>query len=245
MKVIFLGTGASGGTPGEGKSHRKESSLFIQGQINILVDVTRHFSIQSKNINKIDCILLTHGHMDACGGISQLRAWYKKRQNTRPIPVYAHPQTIKIIQKKFKLLDHCRFYPLTPSQTVKLNSWKITPLLISHSKDPKFPTFAWKLKKNQTVIYASDIAKLTAQFKKFCRGTNLLIIDGATWKRKIYSHLRVDKDLPKLCQWKVGKIILTQIGRSAPSHEIFTNQVKNICPKAMPAYDGLEITQLS
>lgn len=241
-KAIFLGTGAAGGTPGQGKSKRKESSLLIQDKLNILIDVTRHFSIQSENIKRLDCILLTHGHMDACGGIGQLRAWHKKRQNIKPVPVYAHPQTIKIIQKKFRLLDHCQFYPVTTGQTIRLNSWTITPLLIPHSKDPKFPTFAWKLKKNQITIYASDMAELTKEFKKFCQEADYLIIDGATWKRKIYSHLRVDKDLPEICRLGVNQIMLTQIGKSAPAYEKFQKEVAKICPKALPAYDGLKLS---
>lgn len=240
MQIIFLGTGASGGTPGGGKSQRQESSILIQDEVNILIDVTRNFTEQSKWIEKIDAILITHAHMDACGGISQLRKWCIGKK-LKLIPVYAHPKTLAVIANKFKVLKHCLFIPVSSNQTFKLNTYKISSLEVPHSKDPWFPTFAWKLKGAKTIIYASDIAELTPAFKEFSRDADFLIIDGATWKRKIYSHLRVDKDLSKLCSWKTEQIILTQIGKSALPHRQFQKEVAKICPKAIPAYDGLKL----
>ncbi len=241
--IVFLGTGASGGTPGLGKSNRLESSAFIKEGLNILIDTTRDFVKQIKFVDKnltivnnlstsINAVLLTHGHLDACGGIAKL---------SPNIPVFAHPKTLRIIQQKF-CLSKLKLIPVRSGQIVKLGNWDIIPQQIPHSKDPRFPTFAWKLAGPKTIIYASDIAELTLKFKDFCNKADLLIIDGATWKRKIFTHLRVDQDLPIICRWPVGKIILTQIGQSAPPHEEFKKIVTNICPKAIPAYDGMEIS---
>ncbi len=240
MKIIFLGTGASGGTPGTDKSLRLESSLLIKNKLNILIDVTRNFVEQSKKIDKTDDILLTHGHQDACGGINQLRSWWQSK-NLPPIPVFAHRKVITRIQKKFKQLDHCKFIEIKDHQSFNLGQSKITACQVPHTKDKNFPTFAWKIQDQKIVIYASDIAIPTTKFKNFCKDANLLIIDGATWKRKIFTHLRIDQDLPKICQWPVNKIILTQIGKSVPPHEKFTMEVAKICPKAIPAYDGIVI----
>lgn len=241
IQLLFLGTGASGGTPGNGKSKRSESSLFLQNNQHILIDVTRDFSNQSHGIKKIDAILLTHGHQDACGGINQLKTWCKAK-NQEHIPLFAHPKTIATVKKTFKHLEPDLFFQEVQSdQSFNLRGLRITALKIPHSKDPRFPTFAWKLKRHKTIVYASDMAALTKEFKKFCSRADILIIDGATWKRKIYSHLRVDKDLPELCRLRVDKIILTQIGKSAPPHNEFEKQVKILCPKAIPAFDGLRI----
>src|SRR5665213_1383848 len=62
MRILFLGTGASGGTPGYGRSRRLESSLLVSDAIELLVDVTRHFAVQAERVGRIDAILLTHGH---------------------------------------------------------------------------------------------------------------------------------------------------------------------------------------
>lgn len=214
MKITFLGTGASGGTPGTGKSKRLESSILIRNGLNILIDATRDFVQQTKHIKKIDAVLITHNHKDASGGLKYLKPG---------IPVFAHSN-------------------IKSGQSFKLGLFKITPLRVPHSFSPKFPTFAWKLIGSKTVVYASDIAKLTDKFKRICWGIDILIIDGSTWKRKIYSHLRVDKDLPEICKMNVKKIIFTQIGKSVPPHTQFQKEITNICPKAMAAYDGLSIS---
>ena len=54
---------------------------------------------------------------------------------------------------------------------------------------------------------------------RFARGANLLVINGATYGRRIFTHLRIDDDLPSICECEVDRIFLTQIGRSAPPHE--------------------------
>lgn len=240
MNIFFLGTGASGGTPGVGKSNRFESSVLIKNRFNILIDVTRNFDEQAKYLNKVDVILLTHGHMDACGGMGKLQKWLKQ-QNRSNVPVFAHLKTLKVIQSKFKL-SNFRLIPVREDQNIKLGSWGIIPYEVPHSQDPKFPTFAWQLKGPKTIVYASDIAKLTTGFKRICQGADLLIIDGATWKRKIFTHLRVDKDLPKICQLNVSQIILTQIGKSVPFYRQFQTELTKICPKAFVGYDKLKLS---
>lgn len=230
--IVFLGTGASGGTPGSGKSKRLESSVFIRNGLNILIDVTRNFPRQVEKIKKIDAVFLTHGHMDACGGIGKLSS---------DTPVFAHPQTLKVVTKKFKV-SHLKLTPVKTGQHIKLKSWDMIPCQIPHSRDPKFPTFAWKLQSAKTIVYASDMAYLTPKFKRFCSGADYLIVDGATWKRKIFTHLRIDQDLPTICRWPVGKIIFTQIGKSVPPHGQLTKTVRKICLKATPAYDGMTLS---
>lgn len=241
MEIIFLGTGASGGTPGTDKSHRLESSFLIKNSLNILIDVTRNFAKQSGKLDKIDSILITHGHQDAIGGINQLKTWWQSK-NLQPIPIFAHKKVIRQIRKKFKQLNHCKFIETKNKQCFNLGQFKITACAVSHSKNPEFPTFAWKIRNQKTVVYASDIAVLTPGFKEFCKGTDFLIIDGATWKRKIFTHLRVDQDLPKICKLPVDKIILTQIGKSAPPYEEFAPEIAKICPRATPAFDVMKVS---
>lgn len=232
MKIIFLGTGASGGTAGSGKSERMESSVILTDNgLNILIDTTRDFQKQIKDY-KIDAVLLTHGHKDACAGIKKLPSG---------IRVFAHPKTLARIKTSFKPAG-LKLIPVKETQKMKIGPWTAIAYEVPHTKDQRFPTYAWKLSAKKTIIYASDIAFITEDFKKICDGTDLLIIDGSTWKRKIFSHLRVDEDLPKLCRLNICRIILTQIGKSTPPHEKFKKEITKICPRAAPAYDSLIVT---
>jgi hypothetical protein len=92
-----------------------------------------------------------------------------------------------------------------------------------------------------TVVYASDVAFLTPELARFARGATVLAADGATWRRRIFTHLRIDEDLPELCLWKIEQILLTQIGRSAPPHQALRRAVTSLCPRAQPAHDGLVV----
>ena len=68
-------------------------------------------------------------------------------------------------------------------------------------------------------VYASDVARLTPRLREFSRGAAILVLDGSTYGRRIFTHLRIDEDLAAACEWPVERILLTQIGRSVPPHE--------------------------
>ena len=108
----------------------------------------------------------------------------------------------------------------------------------------RFPTYAWKLRDayGTTIVYASDVARLTDRFRRFCRRATLLIVDGAMWRRRLLSHLTIDEALPELATWSVDAILLTQIGRTAPPHAELVERVRKPCPRARPAYDGMVVT---
>lgn len=241
MRIRFLGTGASGGTPGEGRSARRESSAVVVAGGRVLIDVTRDFPEQRHEIETPDAALLTHAHRDACGGIAALRSWWWERASD-PLPVYASPKTIAALHARFRRLDHCAFFPVREGQRRRLDDLAFTALTVPHARERRFPTYAWRISAGEsTLVYASDVARLTPQLRRFSRRASVLVIDGAMWRRRLFSHLTIDAELPDLCQWSVNRILLMQIGKSLPPHERLQDEVAALCPKAAPAYDGLEL----
>lgn len=180
----FLGTGAAGGTPGRGRSRRLESSLLLEGGERILIDVTRRFP-QQEDFDRLDAILLTHGHADVAGGFASLRAWWRHHDHG-PIPVYAHPLVIEQVQARFRRLDHVLLMPVRSREEVQIGGWRAQPLSVPHAADPStFPTYAWKLSAGRaSIVYASDVARPTPDLEAFTHGVAVLIVDAATYGRR-------------------------------------------------------------
>lgn len=242
LRIRFLGTGASGGTPGRGKSRRRESSALFDFGCRVLIDVTRDFADQATELEQVDAILLTHAHRDACGGFAELRRWWRERSH-EALPVYASRETIEGVRRRFRRLDHCRFVAVRSGQRRRIGDGVVSAVTVPHAREPRFPTFAWGLEADgAVVVYASDVARLAPELERFSDGAELLVIDGAMWRRQLFSHLTIDRELPRLCRWPVGRILLTQIGSTAPRHERLAREVVKLCPRAEPAHDGLEVS---
>jgi len=238
VQVRLLGTGASGGTPGSGRSRRLESSALARtAGIAVLIDVTRDFERQARGLVAIDAVLLTHAHRDAAGGIARLRRWWRERDQP-PLPVYAHAGTLAALRRRHARLDHLTARPIRPGRPFALGPLTACAVAVPHARDT--PTLAWQLRENgRTLVYASDVARLTPGLEVAAAGAALLVIDGAMWHRSLFSHLRIDQAVPQLCRWPVERIVLTQIGRSAPPHARLAREVAALCPRAEPGYDGM------
>jgi glyoxylase-like metal-dependent hydrolase (beta-lactamase superfamily II) len=117
VRLTFLGTGASGGTPGPGRSQRRESSLLVECGASVMIDVTRDFATQVAGVENIDAVLLTHAHRDAAGGLPALRRWWEER-DLPPLPLLASPQAVAVICERHRRLDHVRPLALEPGERV-------------------------------------------------------------------------------------------------------------------------------
>ncbi len=136
------------------------------------------------------------------------------------------------------LLPPVAVYAPPAPREVALGTITARRLVVPHARD--VTTYAWRLTDGRrTIVYASDVARLTPALRRFAEGADVLVIDGAMWRRKLYTHLTIDDALPQVCGWPVGRILITQIGRSAPPHARLAAAVAAICARARPAYDGL------
>ncbi len=236
--ILFLGTGPAGGVTRPGKTKRLESSVLLTTSYgSILIDVTQNFDVQSKNITAVDAVLITHGHGDACWGIPALTKFVQSA-----VPVYTLPKTIAIIKKRFITGETLTFHAAVPFQPFSLLGCTITPLSVAHSIQPGFPTLGFFVDMGRTsFVYMSDVAAWSKKVECFMRAADTLVIDGAMWGVPMKSHQMIQELLPRICPWENKRIILTQIGNTAPPMEILREEVGRICTKAVPAYDGMRI----
>jgi phosphoribosyl 1,2-cyclic phosphate phosphodiesterase len=218
-----------------------ESSLLLRDRATaLLIDVTRHFGRQAANVEAIDAILLTHAHRDACGGLAQLRRWCAAR-GADAVPVYAAAATVRVVRRRFARLDHCRFVAISPGSPVRVGPFTVSAIAVPHALEVDIPTYAYRVESGSTLVYASDVAELTTDLRAACDGADTLVVDGAMWGRRLFSHLTIDAELEELCRRSPQQLVLTQIGRTVPPHEALAREVACRCARARPAYDGLEM----
>lgn len=276
MKITFLGTGPSGRIPRPNckwyvckearkpgsKSSRLQSSAFFEFENkNILIDVSLDVKKQLKLIkNKnINVIFLTHGHIDAAGGLKQLQKLIK----TSNLPVlYTEKNTKKVLSKEFLWNDfpHIKdslwvnfphkeikpyekiFFPPKADQPRADNNFTVTPFRVEHAFNPKFLTLGFMfetLKKH--IVYASDFKIIPPESKKLIKNADLAILDCAAYKHPIPTHQSLPEILNLVKELNFKNVYLTQVGIAWPHYElaqkIINKQAKNI----FLAYDGLKI----
>lgn len=207
-----------------------------------MIDLTRDFGEQQRQIGPgIDFVLLTHAHQDACGGLPALGRWLRERSGDS-LPIYASAATIAAARRRFRRLDHCEFVAVRERERRRIGPFTISARIVPHAREPDIPTFAWRLTAaGVSLVYASDVARLTPALRRFASGASVLVIDAAMWRRPLFSHLTIDRELPHLCRWRVERILLTQIGKTLPEHAELSRAARRLCAKAAPAYDGLEL----
>lgn len=237
MRLTFLGTGASGRDAGEGRSRRRESSLLVEAGGTVLLDVTRHFVEQAAGLRRLDAILLTHAHRDAAGGVPGPAALVAGARSTAPAAL-APPEAVAVLRRRHRRLEHVDLVAVEPGEGVAVGALRTAAAEVPHVRDPRFRTYAWRLSPGRTAVaYASDVARLEAPLERLARSAGVLAVDGAMWRRTLFAHLTIDRELPRLCRWPVGRSLLTQIGRSVPPHEEIERSARELCPHAAPAWD--------
>lgn len=225
------------------KSARLQSSAFFEfAHFNVLIDATEDFKKQLKRIGhrRIDYVFLTHGHIDAAGGLPELTKFLK--QTEMPKVVYTERKTLKVASEEMKSID-LPFHYLTPYKKMDFKDFKLTPFRVEHAFNPKFPTLGYLFEAGKKkIIYASDFKKIPPKSKKLIIGSDLAILDCAAYKNPIPTHQSFPEILKLVKELKFKKIYLTQVGIAWPHYEMAQKIVSKQSKNIFLAHDGLNLT---
>jgi len=253
MKITFLGTGPSLGTPIIGcncdvctssnlKDKRLRSSVMIDiNNIRIIIDAGPDFREQMLTYNKdfkLDAVLLTHAHRDHIAGLDDVRPFnFIQKKHTK---IYAEKNVLGDIKSMF-------FYSFDKSNPNKgvpkfdlkeisvepffIDDVKITPIRVFHSME----MLAFRI---QDFTYITDAKRISEKEIDKIRGTKILVVNAIRFKEH-YSHFNLDEALKLIKKIKPEKAYLTHMAHKLGKHD----DLLKILPKNVePAYDGLIIS---
>lgn len=201
IRLTFHGTRAS--TPSTAPQHQWHSLLQIESdETNLLIDYGSDW-LRRLPISTPDAIILTHGHDDHAGGIT----------NDLPCPIFAskataglitsHPNDIRIFSSETELI----FGPL-----------RVTPFPAPHSH--RAPMHGMKISsETSTLIYLPDVATLQ-NVRSVLGGADLYIGDGSSFDHNYLrtegeescGHASITDQLSWCAKAGVRKILFTHCG---------------------------------
>ncbi len=253
-KLLFLGTGSSGGVPIIGcrcavcqstspyNKRLRPSVLIRLGEKNILVDPGPDFRQQAlrHGIENINSVWITHSHFDHVGGIDDLRIFCFLEN--KPIHCLLSEVTYEEIKKRFFYLfekrketgnQTVRFeYQVLKSGRGEINFHGVYLKYFSYFQgDMQVTGF-----RVADLAYVTDIKRYEETLFEDLQGIKTLIISGVKHYPS-HLHFSLEESLIFAERTKAEKVYLHHI-----DHAIDHEATNAALPKGVElAYDGLEI----
>jgi phosphoribosyl 1,2-cyclic phosphate phosphodiesterase len=254
LKITVLGSGTSMGVPTLGCPCRvcsstdphdkrlRPSILLSRNGHHVVIDTTPDFRQQAMRagLERLDAILLTHGHADHVLGFDDIRP-YNIRQRAA-LPVYSSEDTFQIIRRIFAyVFDDRPTLSTVPSVTLhvidnrpfELLGIPFTPVPLFHG-DMKVLGFRFA-----GAAYLTDFSTIPDASMTLLEGLDELIVDAL---RDVPHpmHQTVEQALALIKKLKPRRAWFTHIAHDLAHAETNERLVKLGFPHVQLAYDGLQ-----
>ncbi|MHB0887339.1 MBL fold metallo-hydrolase [Acidithiobacillus sp.] len=251
MRITFLGTGSSAGTPvmtcrcrvccsNDPRNQRLRASILVEEEgVRLLVDTGPDLrqQILRAGVVGINAVLFTHFHADHINGIDDLRAFNFAQKEI--IPCFSDARTAQELQARFR---YCFLPPdatwAKPSlsiteilEALDFGPLQVTPITLLHGK---LPIFGYRF---NNVAYLTDLKTIPDESLALLQDLDLLIIDCLRYEEHP-THLNVEEALLWARRIGARRTYLTHM-----THDVdYAELAALLPPRVIPAYDGLVLS---
>jgi len=254
IRVRVLGSGTSMGVPSLGchcavcdsaDPHDKRlrpSLLLSRDEQQVVIDTTPDFRTQAlqARLDRLDAVLLTHGHADHILGFDDLRP-YNIRQRAA-MPVFGNEETFRVVRRVFEYVFDTR-PTLSSVPSVILNEVKgpfellgipIIPVPLLHGE---MDILGFRFGR---AAYLTDFSRLPESSVPLLEDLDELILDAL---RDVPHpmHQTVEQALALIEKLKPRRAWFTHIAHDLPHAATNERLRKAGYPHVQLAYDGLEL----